>query len=92
MSKTTVSLMAACLLVCAGCSTPQPVPVVVLPSPPQRLMESPPPLERLPDSNEPVGLVETLTSVTRNYRAYHLVAERLRALQAWVREQSAVVP
>lgn len=54
-------------------------------------MEPAPPLERLPDSNEPIGLVETLTVVTRNYRAYHLVAERLRALQAWVREQSAVV-
>jgi hypothetical protein len=49
-------------------------------------------LERLPDSNEPVGLVETLTSVTRNYRSYHMVAERLRALQAWVREQTAIVP
>lgn len=55
-------------------------------------MDPPPNLERLPDSTEPIGLVETLTSVTRNYRAYHLVAERLRALQAWVREQSAVVP
>lgn len=92
MSKITASLMAACLLVCAGCSTPQPVPVVVLPSPPQRLMEPAPDLERLPDSNEPVGLVETLTVVTRNYRAYHLVAERLRALQAWVRGQTDVVP
>lgn len=55
-------------------------------------MEPPPGLERLPDSPEPIGLVETLTSVTRNYRAYHLVAERLRALQAWVREQAAVLP
>lgn len=84
--------MAACLLVCAGCSTPQPAPVVVLPSPHPTLMVPPEQLERLPDSNEPVGLVETLTSVTRNYRSYHLVAERLRALQAWVREQTAVVP
>lgn len=92
MSKIAASLMAACLLVCAGCSTPQPAPAVVLPSPPARLMEPAPDLERLPDSPEPIGLVETLTSVTRNYRAYHLVAERLRALQAWVREQAAVVP
>lgn len=92
MSKTTASLMAACLLASAGCSTPQPVPVVALPTPPAMLMAQPEQLERLPDSNEPVGLVETLTSVTRNYRSYHLVAERLRALQAWVREQTAVVP
>lgn len=92
MSKIIVSLMAACLLASAGCSTPQPVPVVVLPTPPAMLMAPPEQLERLPDSNEPVGLIETLTSVARNYRTYHMVAERLRALQAWVREQNAIVP
>lgn len=87
-----VILMAVCLLVSAGCTTPVPVTVVALPSPPQTLMEPPPPrLEQIPgDRDQPVTVTAAAKTVATNYGTYHLIAERLRALQQWVREQAAL--
>jgi len=87
-----VILMAVCLLVSGGCTTPAPVTVVALPDPPQILMEPPPQrLEQIPgDRDQPVPVTTAAKTVAKNYGTYHLIAERLRSLQQWVSEQTAI--
>lgn len=82
--------MLACCLLVGGCRTIQPLPEP-FPTPPTTLMQAPPELKALPGApGTPVPAQQAAMTVAENYTLYHLVAEQLKALQAWIREQQAV--
>lgn len=80
-------------LVC-GCSQIQ--PKQIYPTPPEILMQPPQELQLLNLSNSPrypnevsstVKLSTVINTVTENYSSYHQVAEQLKALQNWIKQQ-----
>lgn len=80
-------------LVC-GCSQIQPKQIYA--TPPEILMQPPQELQLLNLSNSPrnpnevsstVKLSTVINTVTENYSSYHQVAEQLKALQNWIKQQ-----
>jgi len=78
-------LIAGCLSLLSSCTTTQ--LKTDFPTPPGELMLVPPNLHTLPDS---ASLSTTEGVIVDNYTAYHTVAEQLKELQNWVKEQTKV--
>lgn len=83
MYKAIRALPLACLILIGCASTTQP-PQVPFPRPPADLLV---PAQQLKAAPEKPSAASVLPVVTGNYSAFHVVAERLTALQAWVRKQ-----
>lgn len=78
-----------CVIMLAGCTTVQPVPVKQkFPEAPSVLLEKCPPLEKI--EGDTILFSEFLKVVTRNYTTYHNCAKVVEAWQLWYNEQKAV--